>query len=70
MSWFEFEPLPCRNGSVGQQGHRDLQGQGGQCGRLDAVTPGTQMAFGLFPDPKPDLTQKEKCLGQITVINK
>lgn len=54
-------------GSVGQQGYGDLQGQGRECGRLDAVT---SMAFGLFPDPKTDLTLMEKCLGQITVTNK
>lgn len=28
------------------------------------------MDFGLVPDPKMDLTLTEKCLGQITVINK
>lgn len=28
------------------------------------------MAFDLLPDPKPGLTLTEKCLGQITVINK
>lgn len=50
-------------GSVGQQGLGELQGQGRECGKLDAVTRGTSMAFGRFPDPKPDLTLVENCLG-------